>query len=275
MPARRRLARWRLAVRRPTGSLRRLPSLLVIGAQRCGTSSLYKYLGQHPGVAPSLRKEIEYFSTRYTEGVDWYRAHFAWRLGERLAFEASPDYLLHPLAATRAKQLLPQARVIVMLRNPVDRAFSQYQHNRRLGNEDLSFDAALAAEPRRIEGESERLLTDPHYRAMPLRRYGYCERGKYDEQLEAWLALYPSLHIVRSEDFFRAPGAVFEQVLDYLDLAPFEPADFRNYSIRQGSADPKDDPMSDEIRARLQEQFAPHCSRLTALVGVDFGWPMG
>ena len=284
MPARRRLARWRVAARRPSSALRSLPDVLIIGAQRCGTSSLYKYLGQHPAVSPSIRKEVEYFSTRYTEGLSWYRSHFPLRrpssMNPPLTFEATPDYMLHPLAAERAFALVPNARVIALVRNPVSRAYSQYQHNLRLGHEPLSFDEALEAEESRIDGEVERLKSDPAYQARSLRRHGYAERGKYDEQLSPWLERFPTdrFHIVKSEDFFSAPEAAFHQILRFLDLAPFQPAEFHNYSQPVKTAPAPDAPpvaspkASEASRTRLRQVFEPHVSRLEQLLDRDFGW---
>jgi hypothetical protein len=284
MPNRRRLARWRVAARRPTSSLRSLPDVLIIGAQRCGTSSLYKYLGQHPAVSPSIRKEVEYFSTRYTEGLNWYRSHFplkrpSW-INSPMTFEATPDYLLHPLAAERAFALVPNARVIALVRNPVSRAFSQYQHNLRLGHEPLSFEDALDAEESRIEGEVERLKADPAYQARALRRHGYVERGKYDEQLRPWLERFPAsrFHVVKSEDFFTAPEASFREILGFLGLPPFQPAEFHNYSQPLKAAPAQDAPQvdspkaSEEARTLLRQAFEPHTARLQQLLDRDFGW---
>src|SRR5690606_6491994 len=145
-----------------------LPDFLVIGAMRAGTSSLYKYMGSHPAVIPSLRKEIKYFSSEYNQkNESWYRCHFPTGLDIRLltsmrgtriqTFEASPDYLLHPRAAARAAKLVPEAKIIVMLRNPVDRAFSHYQHMFRLGLETLPFEEAIVQEPVRLEAEQTRI----------------------------------------------------------------------------------------------------------------------
>jgi hypothetical protein len=284
MPARRRLARWRVAARRPTSSLRTLPDVLIIGAQRCGTSSLYKYLGQHPAVSPSIRKEIEYFSTRYTEGLGWYRSHFPLRrpsfMNQPMTFEATPDYMLHPLAAERAFALVPNAKIIALVRNPVSRAFSQYQHNLRLGHEPLSFEDALDAEESRLQGEVERLKADPAYLAHPLRRHGYVERGKYDEQLLPWLKRFPSdrFHIVKSEDFFVSPEASFHEILRFLELPPFQPAEFHNYSQPAKAAPaqeaaPVEAPKASEAaKARLRDSLAPHISAVQELLDRDFGW---
>jgi hypothetical protein len=283
MSTRRRLARWRVTARRPSSSLRRLPDILIIGAQRCGTSSLYKYLGQHPAVIPSIRKEVEYFSTRYTEGLAWYKSHFPLRrpssMGQSLTFEATPDYLLHPLSAERASALVPDARVIALLRDPVSRAYSQYQHNRRLGHEPLSFDAALDAEESRIGGELERIKVDPVHPARMLRRHGYVERGKYDEQLERWLERFPpnNIHVVRSEDFFSSPNASYQEILRFLELPFFEPAEFLNYSPRRKAAHVSSEAngapgMGQRTRMRLQEAFEPHILGLERMLDRDFRW---
>lgn len=278
MPWRRRVARWRLQARRPTGFLRGLPDLLIIGAQRCGTSSLYTYLGQHPQVSPSIRKEIEFFSTRYGEGINWYRAHFPLRFASHsFTFEATPDYLLHPLAAERARSLVPEAKVIAMLRDPVDRAYSQYQHNRRLGNEPLSFAQALEAEPSRVAGEFERLVAEPAYSGTSLRRYGYVARGKYYEQVRRWTEAYPADQIlfIRSEDFFAAPDLVYAGVLRFLGLPEAKLAEFRNHSIRPVNTLTKSLPveeLGDSIRDRLVEVFAEDTERVYELVNRDYGW---
>lgn len=278
MPWRRRAARWRLRFRRPTGPLRRLPDLLIVGAQRCGTSSLYTYLGRHPHVTPSIRKEVEFFSTRFGEGVNWYRAHFPLKLSTRhLTFEATPDYLLHPLAAERAEALIPDARVIVMLRDPVTRAYSQYQHNRRLGNEPLSFAEALDAEPDRVNSEMERLASDPTDQAVNLRRFGYVARGKYHEQIQRWMDFFPDdqLLVVRSEDFFEAPDLVFADVLAFLGLPGTALKEYRNHSIRPASTLTKSLPIEElepATRERLAQTFGEHNDRLYQLLNRDFGW---
>jgi hypothetical protein len=197
-----------------------------------------------------------------------------------MTFEATPDYMLHPLAAERAFDLVPNARVIALLRNPVSRAYSQYQHNLRLGHEPLSYDEAIATEQSRIDGEADRLRSDPSYQARALRRHGYAERGKYDEQLVPWLERFPTerFHIVRSEDFFSNPEASFQEVLRFLELPPFQPAEFRNYSqpLKPASTQetpPVDTPKpSEETKTRLRQVLEPHVARVQQLLGRDFGW---
>lgn len=269
---RRRVAMARVSMRRLGGSSRSLPDFLIIGTQRGGTSSLYRYLGAHPDVVSSLRKETEYFSTEYHRGESWYRAHFPLlRPGRRVTFEATPDYLLHPLAAPRAATLLPGRPIIAMLRDPAARAFSQYRHNRRLGLESLSFPEAIAAEPRRLRGEYERIERNPDYQALPLRRHGYAERGLYAQQLERWLARFDRVLVVSSEDFMRDPRPVFSTVLDFLGLDQWEPDAFVNYSYRDPATRPGAE-MPGDVRNELEIAFRDPNSRLRDLLDRDFDW---
>lgn len=280
---RRRVTTARLDARIWNARYRSLPDFLVIGAQRCGTSSLYKYLGRHPRVIPSLRKEIEFFSTRYSEGEAWYRAHFplkarmdalrAVRGYPSQTFEATPDYLLHPAAAERAAQLVPDARIIVLVRNPIDRAYSHFQHNRRLGQEPLQFEEALDQEHVRLSGELERISHDPAYPARYLRRYSYVTRGLYAEQLAPWRAQFAAdrILIVSSEDLFSRTAETFLSMLEFLGLPPWRPAAFDNYSY----ASPSDRPstgMPDDLRVRLTAVFSAPNIQFYAIAGRDFGW---
>jgi hypothetical protein len=267
LDVRHRIAQWRVQARTPTGGLRRLPDALVIGAQRCGTSSLYRYLGRHPDVAPSLRKEVEYFSRRFDRGERWYRAHFALANGSRrLAFEATPDYLFHPLAAERAAAVVPEARLVVMLRDPVDRAWSHYHHMVALGHEPLDFDSAIEAEDERCASDRERLARDPYHDPVALLRYSYAARGRYADQLAGWRTRFTEdrMLIVRSEDFFAAPAPVLGRIVEFLGLAPWTPGNLVNVS-RQGRAAVPTMPTS--ARAPLAARFEQPNRDLIAMLG--------
>ncbi len=273
----------RVAARRRTDARRPLPDFLVIGAQRSGTSSLYKYLEQHPCILSSLRKETEYFSSRWLHGEAWYRAHFPSRLRrayeERrrglgvVAFEASPNYLFHPLAPARAGGLVPHVKLVVLLRNPVDRAFSHHQHEVRAGRETLAFEQAIELEATRLAGEEERMVSEPGYRSRPWERFSYQARGHYAEQLERWMAVFPGdrLLVVRSEDLYADPGTEYNRILGFLGLASWSPREFRNHSY-SGAGPPAMSTLSSSLRQQLVEVFAPSNARLYSLVGRDFGW---
>lgn len=279
---RRRIAFARLFLRRPTAGLRALPDFLVIGGQRCGTSSLYRYLGRHPEIMPPLRKEVEYFSARWVEGEAWYRCHFPPRARlradggsalRRLTFEATPDYLLHPLAAGRAAALLPDVRLVALVRDPVLRAWSHWRHNTRLGIETLSFEEALAHEDDRIAGEAQRIEADPGYRPRALFRFSYRLRGRYAAQIERWLRHYPRqrLLVVRSEDLFRQPRETYHRILDFLGLPEDSATSFPNYSYTSASRPNEPLPAGVET-ARLADDLAGEGERLSELLGEEIAW---
>lgn len=262
---------------------RPLPDLLIIGGQRCGTSSLYKYLSAHPLIVPSLRKEIRYFNRHHGKGDAWYRAHFASRAHRRLlarrhgraplTFEATPAYLFHPLAPARAFAVVPDARLVAVLRNPVDRALSHYHHSVRRGWEPLSFADALAAEADRLAGHAERLASEPTYTSNDYLRYSYTARGFYAEQLERWLACYgrERLLVLRSEDLFERPVDTLHRLLGFLGLPAWAPGRLANHSYG-GAPRPARDEMAPALRAELEDRFRASNRRLVELVGGDVSW---
>jgi hypothetical protein len=235
-----------------------LPGFLVIGGQRCGTTSLHSYLAVHPQVRAATGKELQYFSLHYGRGERWYRGHFPPSSPGMVSFEASPLYLFHPLAAERAAATLPSARYVALLRDPVERAWSHYLHTRSYGQEPLDFAAALAA-------EESRLATPDGWR-----RYSYAARGRYAEQLSRWLAYVPRerLHVIRSEDLYADPAAVYGGVLEFLGLDPFTPAEFAVHTRRADRSG-----LPSGVARSLREYFTPHNDRLADLLGWSRTWP--
>lgn len=274
---RRRLAFGLVRARRPTARWRPLPNLLVIGAQRCGTSSLFKYLGGHPQCHASVRKEIRYFTEFYSEGVNWYKAHFPLKTvgPSRVIFEATPDYLLDSRVPQRAIDLLPDVRVIALLRDPVERAYSHYWHNRRLGTESLSFPEALAMEAERIGRALEEIEKRPE---MPtpksLLRYSYLERSRYAKHLEPWLERVPRdrFLVVRSEAFYKDTDQVFQAILSFLGLKAWSPGTFENFSYAEQR--PVIPPMPADSRRWLEGELTAEIERvkeICATAGDPFG----
>jgi hypothetical protein len=263
---------------RLTSRGRLLPDFLIVGTQRGGTTSLYKYLVRHPAVRPALTKELRFFDLNYRRGVSWYRSRFPSarhrdlvrrRRGiDILTGESSPDYMFNPHVPSRVASLLPHVKLIVLLRNPVDRAYSHYWHQVHRGFEQLPFDEAVAREPERLAGELERVLSDDRYVSFARHHHSYLTRGRYAEQLEWWLAHFArgQVLIERSEDFFSDPGASFRGVVRFLGLPAWEPARYEVYNAFTDGA------MDQGLRARLVEFFRPHNRRLEELLGRRFDW---
>jgi hypothetical protein len=269
-----RVQSWR-ALGLLTAPMRVLPDFLIIGALKAGTTSLYQYLKDHPKVNPPFKKEIKFYNCLYHRGYFWYRSFFptAGRMrsngGSFITGEASPNYLFHPKTPQRVAQRLPHVKLIVLLRNPVTRAYSHYQMNLRNGVESLSFEEAIAAEPGRLEGEYERIIADDRYPLATFRRYAYLYKGYYAQHLSRWFEYFPreAVLIIRSEDFFADPGTVYAETLAFLGLPAWHGASFKAFSSPGGYP-----PMGEDTRRYLNEHFTPHNEQLYALLGRDFGW---
>jgi hypothetical protein len=265
-----------------TAPLRLLPDFLIIGTQRGGTTSLYHYLQAHPCLKPTTTKEIHFFDRKYHKGLIWYRGHFpaVWEKAyaqrvQRRAFltgEASPVYLFHPHVHKRVAQALPHVKLIVLLRNPVDRAYSQYYHSIELGLETRSFEEAIQDEAQRTAQEREKILKDEHYHSFIYRHHSYLTRGIYVEQLQAWMRFFPreQFLILKSEDFYADPTAILKKVYEFLDLPVTElQLSKKGYTPLNNTSYSKMDGM---LRTRLIEYFRPHNARLYEYLGIDFGW---
>lgn len=261
-----------------TAPLRLQPGFIMIGGQRCGTTSLFRNLRAHPQLMPArYRKGINYFDLNYYRGMPWYRGHFPIErlarlatsgYGEPVGFEASGYYLYHPFTAERLARDLPGVKLLVMLRDPVERAFSAYKHEYARGYERESFERALELEDERLAGEVERMRDDITYESLSHRHHSYRHRGHYAEQLERFLEHFPQeqVHVVDSAAYFAEPESTYRAVLEFLDLRPFKPAVFAQVNARPGAS------MKPETRQFLEEYYAPHNERLVKLLESPPSW---
>ena len=268
-----------LKVGEATASMRLQPSFILVGAQRCGTTSLFRALMAHPQVVrPVLHKGINYFDVNYYRSFRWYCAHFpiaeiaerkaARYGGPAAAFEASGYYLYHPFALERVAHDLPGVKLVAMLRDPVERAFSAYKHEYARGFDRESFEKALELEDDRLAGEVGRMRHDPSYQSLSHRHHSYRHRGHYAEQLERAFDLFPraQVHIIDSETYFDQPELEYRSLLAFLDLQPFKPPGFGRHNARPGP------PMKAETRRALAEYYAPRDERLAKLLGRPLRW---
>lgn len=260
-----------------TAAARPLPSALIIGAQKAATTALYAYLRRHPAVVGPFWKEVNFFDRHYARGEAWYRGHFPNELRLRLVrrrghepvvAEASTGYIFHPLAAGRARGLVPEVRLIALLRDPVERAHSHYQHEVALGREPLSFEEAIDREEARMEGELDRMLADPAYFSHAWWDHTYLARGLYAEQLERWLEAFPreQLLVIPTDDLRESPREAYARALAHVG-APGHDLDSYPRVFGREYAD-----MSPETRARLSDYYAESNRRVYELLGRELGW---
>ena len=196
----------------------RLPDFLGIGTQKGGTTYLHLLLQGHSQVFLAHPKELHYFSLHHDRGLDWYTNHFDEASAAKRCGEVTPYYLFHPLAAERIHAAIPNVKLIVLLRDPVERALSQYFHSKRLGLEPLELEAAFAAEPERLADADETLQRGESHCSH--QQHSYLSRSRYEQQLPRFQALFgdEQLLVLRSEDLFEHPQRVWEKVLTFLGL---------------------------------------------------------
>ena len=264
------------------------PDFVIIGAKRGGSTSFYYDLLQHTNICPlfprpnrlkpQATKGIHYFDQNFDRGERWYRSYLPstqarTRLAARVngpvvTGEASPYYLYHPAAAARAHELIPNAKLIAVLRDPVMRTYSHWKERRRQSREPLSFIDALAAEDERLGNAAERLQNDPEYYSYAHEQQSYAHQSEYDTALAVWLSHYSRerLLVVASEDYYLHPHATLDRAVEFLGLPRqgLPLGDVRN------AAD--GDEMDAATRLALATRFAPHNEALMQLTGETFHW---
>ena len=257
---------WRLATQR----FRQLPTVVIVGAQKSGTTQLCAYMLRHPRVFAAAKKEVDYFSKQPDRSVAWYRSRFplrhrvAARRGH--ALEASPSYLPMPRALRQMQSVLPESRVIVLLRDPVSRAFSHYQHRKTRHLESRSFEEVVDDEISQGKFPPEfgvALRPD----AAPM--LDYLARGYYALQLELLFQLYPRkrVHVIDSADLFADTSAACQRVFEFLGLEPFDVRPSKVYN--RGYYEEKIDPC---VAERLRQHYRPYDELLKELLGASFRW---
>lgn len=269
---------WRLRI--ATASRRLLPDFLIISASRSGNAALYTYLISHPQVLPALRREVEYFSHYYDRGLDWYRAHFPLKVTKELfesvgkerrivTGESSPFYLPHPRAAERIAAVLPHVRLVVLLREPVARAYSHYMHEVHYRHEDLSFEEAVATEAQRVAGEMELMSNEPGYQSVRYCRHAYVRLGEYVNQLEPYLRLFSRdrLLIIRSDDLFVQPQITFDRVTEFLGLRRCVMSEYKKLNSETYTPLSAANP---DLARKLEEHYRPYNRALYDQLGIDF-----
>ena len=255
-----------------------LPDFLIIGAMKSGTTFLYNLLSLHPLVEPAASKELHYFDSLIEqESIEWYRGCFPQPRvvkGRRtITGEASPSYLSHPLVPERAARVVPEARLIALLRNPVDRAYSHYQQLARKGRGPRTFEEAIGAAkvrpPGKIDGGSEH-----EDRGNLDERCAYLSRSIYVDQLLRWSRFFggEQLLVLKSEDFYERTPENLKIVLGFLGLPDWEPEALERVPKKRNKGKSYDQEMDPATRRRLEKYFEPHNKKLYEHLGVDFGW---
>jgi hypothetical protein len=236
-----------------------LVDVFVVGVQKGGTTALASYLRLHPGIQMSKKKEVHYFDN---DEIDWacpnrdqLHEQFDWSVYDVRRAEATPIYIYWPESLKRLRDYNPNAKIIVLLRHPVLRAFSHWRMEVRRNRESLSFEEA-------IQAGRERVATAPN---GAHRVFSYVERGLYAEQIERLLSLFPrsQVHFLRTDMLWQdTPGALV-RIAEFIGIEPVSP-EHEAHAPRIQSIS-----ISDSARLLLQELYAQNIGETSRLTGLD------
>jgi hypothetical protein len=262
-----------------SAALRIEPSFMVVGGQRCGTTTIFIALSRHPQILrPVVEKGTDYYTLYSSRGNAWYRAQYPLRTsaerrtasyGPPAAFEACTYYMFHPFAMERIARDYPDLKLVAMLRDPVERAYSAYKHEYARGfDSEPSFMRALELEDGRLAGEIEKMAADPAYESFSHRHHAYRTRGQFAEQLDRVFRNFAreQVHVMDSEAFFDDPAKEYRKLLQFLGLEDREPAQISRHNAHPSS------PMPADARAFLSAHYRKHDERLADLLGRSPHW---
>ena len=261
-----------------TSSIRTLPNFIIIGSSKSGTWAIHNYLLQHPDVAYSARN-IHFFEYAYSNKISWYKSHFPTKLYKSLVesihkrkclmSEHTSTYLHHPLIPQRVKDGIPDVKLIVSLRNPIDRAYSNYHMFVRIGTEKRTFEDAVFSEIKRIEIIKENdnfQIKNPNFANHVL--FNYLRHGTYVDKLENWLKFFrrEQFCIVENKDLSKNPQQVLDKIFEFLNVPHFKLRQEERWNVGKYKK------MKESTRKTLEDFFKPYNERLYKLLGQNFSW---
>lgn len=253
-----------------TSSNRVLPNFIIIGEQKCGTTTLYEHLIKHPKIIPALRKEIHFFDNHYDNGLNMYKAFFPTnneiQQNSSITGEASPNYLHHPLVPKRIKENLPNVKLIVLLRNPVERAYSHFIMMKTGKFETLSFENAIEYEKHVLK--EGKISWKNQYRVFNNTHHPYLMRSIYVNNLKRWLEIFPrdKILVIKSEDFKSDKSQILKETFEFLNVPPYSIKKLKNKNVSSYKS------MKSNTRKMLEHFFQPYNEELYDLLKIDFNW---
>ena len=258
-----------------TGPIRSLPDFIIIGTVRSGTTSLYYNLCEHPCIISAAYDELGFFDSNFNLGLNWYRSFFPTILHKyfvkickkyALTGEDTPFYIWNPIAANRILKLIPKVKLIVLFRNPIDRAHSNYHLGIRSKSESLSFEEAIKSELKLLEDtQGWNLDTDMEKYTIPR---SYIAKGIYSSQLKIWFNLFSQkqLHIVSTEEFSCNPQETLDKIFKFLGVPKYKIKNLQKYKVANYPE------MKPETRKFLIDYFKPHNQQLYNMLNRKFDW---
>ena len=259
-----------------TSPIRVLPDFLIIGAKRCGTTSLFHHLPEHPSIAKSHHDNIGFFNDNFHLGVNWYRSFFSTisykkkmqkKYGKFLSFDVTTRYMESRRTAENVKKIKPEIKIIIMLRNPIDRAYSQFNVSVRDRTENREFQDAISQEINMLEQEF-RDKDDTKLHEFSNDDRHYIKKSLYAMQLKPWFELFPrnNILVLSTEEFKKDDSLTYKQIFNFLNIPKFSIKGKKlmekgNYS-----------PMKKDTREILSDYFKDHNEELFKLIEKKYEW---
>jgi len=259
-----------------SSGFRVLPNFIVIGVGRGATTTLHHNLSKNPCLHSAAYDEAGFFDDNFHLGESWYRSLFPTKFTKNkiiknynhfLSYEVTPSYIRKPWVARRIKKLLPNVKLIAILRNPVDRAYSHYNMGVNESNDKRSFEEVIKTDLKLLERSNEsKSDSDTYFKTIVEK--SYLARGFYAEQLKFWFKLFDKkqIHITTTENLATNPNETFNEIFNFLDIANFKISNLENK--RKGNYSPLDK----DIKLQLTSFFKPYNEELYKLIGKNFNW---
>ena len=260
-----------------TGSLRVLPDFIIIGVGRGGTTSCFHYLSQHPSIIGSAYDEIGFFDENFHLGLNWYRSMFptkflkkkiAKKFGKCLTYDVTPSYIRKPWVARRIKELFPEIKLIALLRNPVDKAYSHYHSSITRGLQKSSFEEIIEEDVKTFQKfENTNSMIDDKYFRTYIEK-SHLGRGFYAQQLKIWFELFDrkQILILTSEELSTDTNKTMNKIFQFLDLSDYEISDTAKRSTGNYTN------MKMDTRKKLISFFSKYNQDLFKLLNQEFDW---
>lgn len=254
-----------------TASSRTLPDFIIVGTVRSGSTSLYYNICQHPSVLPAAYDEIGFFDSNYHLGMNWYRSMFPTKkqmklvrdkTGFAITGEDTPFYFWKDEAAKRIYEMNQNMKIIVICRNPVDRAYSNYNLSIRGETEKLTFEEAIDKEIDFLDKHSFRESVD--------QRRSYLAKGLYEKQIRIWFELFPreQIHIISTEEMQKEPEKTLQKIFEFLKI--------HEYVIKnpQKQKAAKYSEMNVQTRKKLLDFYEQPNEKFFKIIQKRFCWDM-
>lgn len=272
-------------IRNLTRHSRLLPDAIIVGNNKSASNTVFYNLIEHPQIKGSSRRENRFFDANYWRGVNWYRSYFPTKSSKKkfeknnskmIILDSSPTAYLHPFAAQRVKKLLPNAKLIILFRNPVEHAYSLWFHRFRTKVESETFENCILHDQERFE-ETEKKWRNDEVREHTWKnlRLSYVSDGLYFNHIEKWFSLFPkeNFHCVNIDDLAKEPIVVLNKICTFLNLPEYH---FDNYTKKNVNKEdkrkPTYPPMNPETRKKLVEFYKPHNEKLESFLNMKFNW---